>query len=36
MPMQRELYPDNWEEIAFAVKEEAGWTCEEYGPGRIV
>ena len=31
MPMQRELYPDDWDEIAFAVKEEAGWKCEECG-----
>ena len=28
MPMQRELYPDDWEEIALAVKEDAGWRCE--------
>lgn len=31
MPMKRELYPDNWDEIARAVKEEAGWICEECG-----
>lgn len=31
MPMQRELYPDDWEEIAMAVKEEADWKCEECG-----
>lgn len=31
MPMQRELYPYDWDEIAFAVKEEAGWKCEECG-----
>ena len=32
----RHLYPDNWEEIARVVKEEAGWRCEvcgaEHGP----
>lgn len=28
MPMKRELYPDNWDEIARAVKEEAGWRCQ--------
>ena len=28
MPMQRELYPDNWEDIALAVKEDADWKCE--------
>lgn len=28
MPMQRHLYPDNWEEIALAVKESAGWVCQ--------
>lgn len=31
MPMQRELYPDNWEEIAYAVKCEVGWKCEKCG-----
>lgn len=29
MPMNRELYPPNWEEIAQAVKDEADWICEE-------
>jgi hypothetical protein len=29
MPMQRSLYPENWEEIALKVKEEAQWKCEE-------
>lgn len=28
MPMRRELYPDDWEQIAFRVKEEADWKCE--------
>jgi len=31
MPMNRALYPANWEEIAFAVKETAGWRCQECG-----
>lgn len=25
MPMQREIYPDDWDAIALAVKEAAGW-----------
>lgn len=29
MPMQRDWYPENWEEIAFAVKQEANWICEK-------
>ncbi len=40
MPMNRKLYPDNWEEIALAVKNEADWHCEECGkscwrPGEV-
>lgn len=40
MPMQRELYPAEWEAIALAVKEAAGWRCEVCGlrcrqPGEI-
>ncbi len=31
MPMQRELYPPDWEKIALAVKEAAGWKCEGCG-----
>lgn len=31
MPMQRELYPSDWEAIALAVKEAAGWRCEVCG-----
>ena len=31
MPMQRELYPPDWEEIAFTKKESAGWKCEVCG-----
>ncbi|MEL6763530.1 MAG: hypothetical protein AAFO87_07670 [Cyanobacteria bacterium J06607_6] len=29
--MNRSLYPDNWEQIAFAIKQEAQWTCEGCG-----
>ena len=28
MPMRRDLYPDNWEEISLAVREAAGWRCQ--------
>ena len=31
MPMRRELYPDDWEEIARGVQDEADWRCEECG-----
>lgn len=31
MPMQRELYPPDWEEIAFTKKQAVGWKCEECG-----
>ncbi|NJP11413.1 MAG: HNH endonuclease [Leptolyngbyaceae cyanobacterium RU_5_1] len=31
MPMQRDLYPNNWDAIALAVKEESGWSCEFCG-----
>lgn len=31
MPMQRDLYPDDWEEIAYKVKQEADWKCEKCG-----
>lgn len=27
MPMDRSLYPANWEEIALKVKRKARWTC---------
>lgn len=27
MPMQRDLYPPDWDAIALAVKEAAGWQC---------
>lgn len=29
MPMNRKLYPANWEAIALAIKNEANWTCQE-------
>lgn len=31
MPMQRELYPPEWEQIALKCKEDADWICEECG-----
>jgi len=31
MPMRRELYPPNWEEIALSVKQAAHWHCEACG-----
>lgn len=31
MPMQRELYPPDWKEIALAKKQAAGWKCEKCG-----
>lgn len=29
MPMDRRLYPSNWDEIATQIKNEANWHCEE-------
>ncbi len=29
MPMDRTKYPDDWDEIATAIKEQAGWRCEQ-------
>jgi 5-methylcytosine-specific restriction endonuclease McrA len=29
MPMNRELYPDNWDAIAMAVKNDASWRCQQ-------
>jgi hypothetical protein len=29
MPMNRSLYPENWNAIARAIKDEVGWKCEE-------
>ena len=31
MQVASEGYPDNWAEIALAVKEQAGWRCEHCG-----
>ena len=31
MPWNPELYPENWGEIAVAVKKAAGWCCERCG-----
>jgi hypothetical protein len=31
MPMKRELYPDDWEEIATRIKDAADWKCQECG-----
>lgn len=27
-PENRDLYPDDWDELSRAVKEDAGWRCE--------
>ncbi len=29
MPMNRKLYPKNWEAIAREIKEAANWTCQQ-------
>ena len=31
MPMDTKRYPHDWKRIAFEVKQEAGWRCEECG-----
>lgn len=31
MPMERERYPDDWPQIARAVKDEVGWKYDECG-----
>ena len=31
MPMRKGVYPDNWDEIATATKETAGWVCQDCG-----
>jgi hypothetical protein len=31
MPMNRKLYPKNWNAIALAIKTEVNWTCENCG-----
>jgi len=40
VPLNRCLYPDNWDEIARHVKEAAGWRCQAcgrkcYPPGEV-
>ena len=37
MPMRsrRALYPEDWEAIAAAVKEAAGWRCEQIGRAHV-
>jgi hypothetical protein len=29
MPMDRTLYPDDWDAIAFRIKTAANWTCQQ-------
>lgn len=31
MPMKRELYPEDWDDIALKKKESVGWKCENCG-----
>ncbi|NES68412.1 MAG: hypothetical protein F6K24_25855 [Okeania sp. SIO2D1] len=31
MPIDLNLYPDNWKEIALSIKQAANWTCEWCG-----
>ena len=31
MPMNQSNYPSNWKAIAFSVKEQANWVCQECG-----
>jgi len=31
MPMRRDRYPDNWEEISFHVRNAAEWVCQRCG-----
>ena len=31
MPWERERYPENWSEIASALKETVGWCCQVCG-----
>lgn len=31
MPMNRKLYPPNWDEIAHSIKASANWRCQECG-----
>ncbi|HEV2582187.1 MAG TPA: hypothetical protein VGT44_15125 [Ktedonobacteraceae bacterium] len=34
MPMQPDLYPANWKQLAESLKEQANWTCERCGAQR--
>ena len=34
MPMQRNLYPKDWSQIAWQLKEAANWTCAQCGVQR--
>ncbi len=34
MPMQRDLYPPDWPDIALHAKEAAGWQCQHCGARR--
>ena len=31
MPMDRSLYPKNWKQIAYEIKEKADWKCQVCG-----
>ena len=31
MPWNKKLYPANWNEIAFKIKQKSKWTCEQCG-----
>jgi hypothetical protein len=31
MPMRRDAYPENWKQLALAVKEAVGWVCQDCG-----
>jgi hypothetical protein len=31
MPMDKRLYPANWDEIAYRIKRDADWKCEQCG-----
>ncbi len=35
MPIDRSKYPPDWERRAWAVKEAAGWRCEQCGIGHM-
>ena len=35
MPMNRALYPKDWETIALAIKKEKDWICEAEREGQL-